>query len=286
MIELANRNITNKSIMKRRTLILVLTLAASLGAISGCGRSEGDLNNGDEARKLVMATSADYPPYEFYETAKGGDEPVGFDIDIAKYITQELGYELEIKDMDFSGVVPALQAKRADFGMAGMTPTEEREKSVDFSSLYYDAKNIIVAKKDSGITKFEDLVGKKIGVQLGTTQEAAVKKRIEESGEDFTIDSRNKIGEIIQEIKIGRIDATILDKTVAQAYLRTNSDLESHVLEDEVGDTGSAIAFPKGSELIDDFETVLQQMRDNGELDRLITKWFEDYYEQQEGQDE
>ena len=82
----------------------------------------------DAGRKLVMVTSADYPPYEFRNTATGNNEIIGFDVDIAKYITKELGYQLEIRDTDFSGIIPALQSKRADFAMAGMTPTAERKK--------------------------------------------------------------------------------------------------------------------------------------------------------------
>ena len=101
----------------------------------------------DAGRKLVMVTSADYPPYEFRNTATGNNEIIGFDVDIAKYITKELGYQLEIRDTDFSGIIPALQSKRADFAMAGMTPTAERKKNVDFSNIYYEAKNTIVTKK-------------------------------------------------------------------------------------------------------------------------------------------
>ena len=101
----------------------------------------------DAGRKLVMVTSADYPPYEFRNTAIGNNEIIGFDVDIAKYITKELSYQLEIRDTDFNGIIPALQSKRADFAMAGMTPTAERKKNVDFSNIYYEAKNTIVAKK-------------------------------------------------------------------------------------------------------------------------------------------
>ena len=101
----------------------------------------------DAGRKLVMVTSADYPPYEFRNTATGNNKIIGFDVDIAKYITKELSYQLEIRDTDFNGIIPALQSKRADFAMAGMTPTAERKKNVDFSNIYYEAKNTIVAKK-------------------------------------------------------------------------------------------------------------------------------------------
>lgn len=102
---------------------------------------------GANREKLVMVTSADYPPYEFRDTATGKNEIIGFDVDIAKRITQELGYDLEIRDSDFNGLIPALQAGRADFVMAGMTPTPERKKNVDFSDIYYEAKIQLLPKK-------------------------------------------------------------------------------------------------------------------------------------------
>lgn len=264
--------------MKRRALILAFTLVASLGAIAGCSNSE-EGNNG--AQKVVMATSADYPPYEFYETAKGEGKPVGFDIDIATYITDELGYELEVKDMDFNGIIPALQSKRVDFAMSGMTPTEERKQSVDFSSIYYDAKNTIVAATGSDYKSYKDLTGKKVGVQLGTTQQEEAKTKAEEIG-DITIEPRNKVSDLIQEVKAGRIDAAIIEDTVAKGYINTNPDLVFIPIEESGELSGSAIAFPKDSELTGKFETVLQEMKENGELDKLVKKWFEDYYEQQD----
>ncbi len=133
-------------------------------------------SSGTAQQKLTMVTSADYPPYEYRDTATGKDEIIGFDTDIAKYITKKLGFGLEIKDTDFNGIIPALQSHRADFAMAGMTPTAERKKNVDFSDIYYEAKNTIVARKGSNLKKPEDLAGKKVGVQLGSIQEKAAKK--------------------------------------------------------------------------------------------------------------
>ena len=278
--------------MKRRNFLVTLALASSLlvNGIAGCGSSnEGSRTATDEAGgskgKLVMATSADYPPYEFFETERGEGEPVGFDIDIAKYITEKLGYELEIQDMDFNGIIPALQAGRADFAMAGMTPTAEREENVDFSSIYYDAKNTIVANAGSGLTSYEDLAGKTVGVQLGSIQENEAKEKAEEIG-NITLEPRNKISELIQEMKAGRIDAAIIEDTVAAGYIANNPDLEFTTLDEGAEASGSAIAFPKGSELREEFEAVLQEMKDNGTLEALITKWFEDYYAEQVGDSE
>ena len=164
-------------------------------------------------KTLTLATSPDYPPYEFKDTAVSGNEIIGFDIDIAKYITKELGYELKVIGMDFNGLIPALQAKRADFVMAGMTPTAERKKNVDFSDLYYEAQNTIVANKGSNLTKPQDLTGKKVGVQLGSIQQEAVKKMAGVQAIPL-----NKIPDIIQEVKSNRIAAGVIEDTVAAGY--------------------------------------------------------------------
>ena len=266
--------------MKRKRFLAITSLSAvvALGIATGCASpGANDAAEADGDNVLVMATSADYPPYEFYETADGGSEPVGFDIDIAKAITEKLGYTLEIKDMDFNGIIPALQSERADFAMAGMTPTEERKESVDFSQIYYDAQNTIISMKDSGLATYEDLEGKTVGVQLGSIQEGEAKDQAETIS--MTLEPRNKISELVQEIKAGRLDAAIVEDTVAKGYVQNNADLQFETVPIE-GESGSAIAFPKGSPLAAEFDQALTELKDSGELDGMITKWFEDFYEQ------
>lgn len=255
--------------MKKLRSLFTISLAAIVALIIIVSDS---INNKTTAqtelagRTLVMVTSADYPPYEFRDTAQG-NEIIGFDIDIANYIAQELGFELKIQDTDFSGIIPALQSQRADFAMAGMTPTEERRQNVDFSDIYYEAKNTIVAIQGSNFQQPEDLAGKRVGVQLGSIQETAAREF-----DDVTIVPLNRTGEIIQEVKARRVDAAILEDTIATGFVANNPDLEFNTIE--AGEGGSAIAFPRGSPLVADFNRVLQQMQDNGELDRLVNKWF------------
>lgn len=215
---------------------------------------------------LIMATSADYPPYEYIPS--GSTEIVGFDIDIANYITEQLGYGLEIENIDFNGLLPALQSERVDFVMAGMTPTEERKENVDFTRVYYDAKNTIVAVAGSGLTTVESLNGRRVGAQLGSIQEEAAR---EIEGADVV--ALNRIGEMIQELKVERVDALIMEDTVAAGYVEANPDLEFTTIESE-GESGSAIAFPQGSPLLADFDGVLEQMMSDGTMDELVTKWF------------
>lgn len=223
-------------------------------------------------RKLTMVTSADYPPYEFRKTGGGsGGEIVGFDVDIAKYITRELGYELEIKDTDFSGIIPALQSGRADFAMAGMTPTPERRQNVDFSDIYYEAKNTIVTEKGANLTTIEGLSGKRVGVQLGSTQEKFAKEKVKGA----KIVALNKTGDLIQEIKANRIDGAIIEDTIAKGFIANNPSLEFNTIPSSAEEAGSAIAFPKGSPLVQPFNNILQRMKQTGEIEALVKKWFE-----------
>jgi len=174
--------------------------------------------------------------------------------------------------MNFDGLIPALQSNRADFVMAGMTPTPERQKNVDFSIIYYDAKNTIVAKQESKLTKPEQLAGKKVAVQTGSIQEEAAKE-LAKTIQGMEIVSLNKTGEIVEEVKTGRVDAAILEDTVAKGYIDANPGLQFTTIN-EAENNGSAVAFPKGSPYVEDFNKVLKQMQENGEMDKLIKKWF------------
>jgi polar amino acid transport system substrate-binding protein len=267
--------------MKRRwflasTVAVALTTIGLTTACGGGNQPTGEAGSSEAGTRkvLIMATSADYPPYEFVKTEGGTEEIVGFDVDIARHITEELGYDLEITNMDFNGLIPALQAGRADFVMAGMTPTEERKQNVDFSEVYYDAKQTIVFPSGGGITGPADLSGKKVGVQLGSIQEGLAKE-MAEATPDMEIMPLNRINEIVQELKSGRIDAAIIEDTVAAGFLANNPDLEAVVIPEE-GPAGSAIAFPKGSEYVGEFNRVLAEMESSGLMEEMITKWFGD----------
>lgn len=270
--------------MKKIFSMAVMSLLAA-AVMAGCGTGNqsgagqapaqqpaGQEQASGEKKTLMMATSADYKPYEFHDLTSGKDEIVGFDVDIAKYIAKELGYEVQITDMNFDGLIPALQTNRADFVMAGMTPTPERAKNVDFSNIYYDAKNTIVSKKDSNLTKPEQLAGKKVAVQLGSIQESAAKE-LAKTATGLQITSLNKTGEIIEEVKTGRVDAAILEDTVAKGFVESNPGLQYTTIESAEAN-GSAIAFPKGSAHVDEFNKVIKKMQENGEMDKLIKKWF------------
>jgi arginine/lysine/histidine transporter system substrate-binding protein len=258
----------------KKSLLLFIASILLIGLLSACGAGGEQKNGSGEQKKVLkMGTSADYAPFEYIDTAKG-NEIIGFDVDLAKMIAKELGYEVQIVDMDFSGLIPALQSGKVDFVLAGMTPTKERKKNVDFSDVYYVARNMIVSKKGSGIKTVEDWKGKTVGVQTGSIQEGEANKIAKTV--DIKIESRNRIPELIQEIQAGRFDVAIIEDTVAKGYLKnSNGKLEGHTIPTSEQEAGSAIAFPKGSKLRDEFNKVLQEKMKNGEVDKLIKKWFD-----------
>lgn len=258
--------------MALSSLLAVAVIAGcGTGNQSGAGQGQATPSTGG-AKTLTMATSADFKPYEYHDLTSGKDEIVGFDVDIAKYIGKELGYEVQINDMNFDGLVPALQTNRADFVMAGMTPTPDRQKNVDFSVIYHDARNTIVSKKDSNLTKPEQLAGKKVAVQLGSTQETTAKE-LAKTVQGLQITSLNKLGEIVEEVKTGRVDAAIIEDHVAKGFVESNEGLQLTAIETAEAQ-GTAIAFPKGSVHVEEFNKVIKKMQENGEMDKLIQKWF------------
>ncbi|KFM99883.1 ABC transporter substrate-binding protein [Bacillus clarus] len=254
----------------KKLLSISFALILIVSMFSAC--SNGETKEANTNKKvLVMGTSADYKPYEYVEASKS-DAIIGFDVDIAKYIGKELGYEVKVKDMDFGGLLASLSSGKVDFVMAGMTPTPDRKKNADFTDIYFVAKNMIVSKKDSNIKSLEDLKGKKVGVQTGSIQEekaAEFKKQV-----DFKAEGRDRIPEIVQEIKAGRFDAAILEDTVAKNYLEKMKELQGIEIQEAPEEVGAAIALPKNSDKTEEFNKVIKKMQENGEMDKLVKKWF------------
>lgn len=253
----------------KKLVTVIFSAFLLIGLLAGCGKSE-ESSSENKDKVITMGTSADYPPFETHDETSG--EIVGFDIEVAKYIAKELGYTLKIKDMSFNGLIGALQADRVDFVISAMSATEERKKSVDFTNEYHRSGEMFVTLKDSDMKSMDDIAGKKIGVQLGTIQEEGLKKAAEKY-EGLEIKALDKAPDLIQELKSNRIDAVYLDKTVAVDYIEK---LDLKGFEDTNKSTpGMAIAFPKGHEdLVADFNKVLEEMKENGELEKLEKKWL------------
>ena len=257
--------------MKKWSLIGSLALGAML--LSACGDDAANEKGNETAdtgdkKVLEMATSADFPPFESRDAA---GEFEGFDIDLANYIADELGYELEIKDMKFDGLIGALQADRVDMVLSGMSATDKRKENVDFSTEYNHSGEMFVTLKDSDLQSLEDLKGTTLGVQLGTIQEDGAKK-IKAETVDFEIKAVDNANVLIQELLSNRIEAAYMDKAVAQGYI-AEQDLKGFD-DPTTSSPGMGIAFPKGSELVEDVNAVLKKAEENGKLQELKDKWL------------
>jgi polar amino acid transport system substrate-binding protein len=261
-----------KTNMKALAVLLIILMVVPLwGCGSKSGTAQTELDRIKKAGKIVVGTSADYPPYEFHAQINGKDEIVGFDIAIAKEIAKDLGVQLEIKDMDFKGLLAALQTGNVDFVIAGMNPTPDRAKQVDFSKIYYTAVQGVVVREDNiGLIKtINDLNGKKIGVQKGTVQEQIATEQLK--GAD--IKALGKVPDLILELKNKNVDALIMEHPVAAAYVNKNKGLVISDVTFNTGEEGSAVAIGKNkTEVLDSINKTLDRLM----ADKSIEKFFAD----------
>ena len=267
--------------------ILALAMAAALcvAALSGCGNAT-DKQSVDaikKAGKITMATNAEFPPFEYLEN----DKVVGVDADIAAEIAKDLGVELEIVDGKFDAVIPSVQSGKVSFGAAGMTVTEEREKEVDFSLKYITSTQYIIVPKDSTVKTIEDLAGKRIGVQLGTTGDFIITDEVEGYKDDdgnpvkgvlqdtgATITRANNAIDATQDMVNGKLDAVVIDKLPAENITATQPTTQTFELVYADGSNTEeqyAIAVAKGNEsLLEAIKKTLQRLLDEGKIDEFI----------------
>ena len=214
---------------------------------------------------LTMATNAYFPPYEYYE----GDQIVGIDAEIAQAVADKLGLTLVIEDMEFDSIITAVQTGKADMGLAGMTVTEDRLQSVNFSSTYATGVQVVIVKEDSDIASLDDLAGKLIGVQLGTTGDIYAS---DEFGEDF-VEQYNKGNDAVMALGTGKIDAVIIDNEPAKSYVAANEGLK--ILETEYAVEEYAAAINKdNTALLDAINGALEELKADGTLDAIVAKYI------------
>jgi len=259
---------------KKKVFVLVVALAVLSALVIACGG--GNQNDSEfntvEPGMLIMATSADFPPYEFWE----GNEIVGIDAEIAAAIAEKLGLELRIDDMEFDSILAAVNAGRADIGMAGMTITEERLESVYFSVSYATGIQVVIVREDSGITSadelYEDGANFNIGVQTSTTGDLYATWFLEDAGL-ATVHRYRRGSDAVQSLVTGRVDCVIIDNEPAKAFVAANPGLK--ILEQEFEIEDYAIAIRRGNtalkEAIDD---ALRALIEDGTVQRIIDKYI------------
>ena len=222
-----------------------------------------------EEGKLVMATNAYFQPYEYYE----GDKIVGIDAEIAAAIAEKLGLELVIEDMEFNSIIAAVQSGAVDMGMAGMTVTEERLESVDFSYSYANGVQSIIVAEGSEIKTVDDLYAEdasyKVGVQLATTGDIY---STDDFGEENVARYSNG-NEAVLALKGGDVDCVIIDNEPAKALVAANEGLV--ILETSYADEDYAICVKKGNtELLDKINVAIEELTAEGKIEEIVAKYI------------
>lgn len=271
------------------TKILSLILAVlMLFALVSCGAKENDTKDTTsdtkadtiaqteaetdaktETNVIKMATNAYFKPYEYYE----GDKIIGIDAEIAEKIAEKLGMTLEIVDMDFNSILTAVNEGSVDFGMAGMTVTEDRLEEVDFSVSYANGVQSVIVKEGSPIASVDDLYAEgasyKIGTQLGTTGDSY-------STDDFGADNVvgfNNGNEAVLALLGDSVDCVIIDNEPAKAFVAANEGLK--ILDTSYADEDYAICVKKGnSELLDKLNAAIVELTDDGTIEGIVNKYI------------
>ena len=238
-----------------KVLKKLLVVLSVVGMFVGCG---GDKEKAPENKVYVVGTNAEYPPFEFIENG----EVAGLDADIIKEAAKRMGIEYKWLNTNFDGLIPAIQKKKVDLVIAGMSITPEREKAVNFSVPYLSSKVAIVTSKVNPIKDMNDLSGKKYGVELGTTKEASARKI---AGAEVIPFSSNT-GALVA-LKSGKVNGMVVDESVAQKFIDKNPEL---VMVGTLEGEPKAVAFNKDdTELAEKFSKVIEEMLNDGTIENL-----------------
>ena len=224
------------------------------------------------AGELVVGTSADYPPYEFHTEIDGKDTIVGFDISIAQAFADELGVELKLVDMAFESLLISLQNGDFDLVMAGLTPDEERAKTVDFTDVFFHNKQIVIIRAEDAdkYVTTEDMAGTTLGVQAGTIQETIAADLTDEN----KVVKLKKFPELIMELKTGKVDGVCTNTMVASAYVSAHPDLLCQDIGIVWDNTGFSGAIQKGDngEFMAFLNETIAKLQEDGSIDRFVAE--------------
>ena len=251
----------------KKNLLKVVSLAAAMvlavSALSACGKKVEDDGTNAEKPVLTMATNAEFKPFEYLE----GEEIVGADIDMANAIADYLGYELEITNIDFDAALTGAATGKYDMAVAGITATDDRRKSMNFSNNYFKASQSIIVTADSEIKGKDDLEGKVIACQEGTTGEQYLLDN------NYEIQSFKTAPEAVSALKAGKADAVIVDNAVAKA-LSAEQNGATVVLDEALTEEAYAIALQLGNdELTEKINAALEAIEADGTLAKIFEKY-------------
>ena len=261
----------------KKIIALTLALVLALGLMACASSGEGATNNDAafttvESGKLIMATNAAFPPYEYIE----GNEIIGIDAEIAKAIAAKLGLELVIQDMEFDSIIESVKGGKADIGLAGLTVTDERKEAVNFTESYATGVQVIIVTENSPITSVDDLFAEgaatKIGVQRATTGDLYTTWDLEDEGL-ATIDRYSKGADAVQALKTGKVDCVVIDNEPAKAFVEAVEGLK--ILDTEYIQEQYAAAMNKSNtKLYDAVNSALKELIADGTVQGIIDKYI------------
>lgn len=264
--------------MKKTRLVITLVVAAFVLMLSACGTSEtggtsktGKTNEGGgEKKTLRVVTDAAYAPFEYQD--KG--EVVGFDIDFVKAVAKEAGYDVKIEHVGWDPIFVEIKGKTADFAVSAITINKERKQTYDFTVPYFLSKNEILVPKGSSIKSAQDLKGKVVAVQNGTTGQEVTEKILGKNSKDLKKFENNNLA--ILEMKNGGADAVVADNGVVDTYVKNNPKDNFVVIEDDGAFEKEfyGLLLPKGSELKADLDKAINKVFENGTYAEIYKKWF------------
>lgn len=222
------------------------------------------------AGEVVVGTNAEFMPFEFTDD---DNTIIGYDIDVIQAIGREAGFNVRMANMAFDTLVEALDSGKVDAVISGMTITPARRERVDFSEPYYDAAQVIVVQNATGgYTKMDDLKGRRVGVQLGTTGAGMAEETMGETNPDLR--QFRKYNEVFTELMLGRIDAVVVDLPVARAYVKKVPGIR--ISSPPMSEEQYGIAVKKGNKaVLDKINAGLAAIRESGEFDAITEKWFQ-----------
>lgn len=258
-------------------LLLMSTMFAACGnSDSGAGssttasstagaESTQPASTADGGNTLVMATNAFFPPYEYYE----GDDIVGIDAEVGKAIADKLGMDFQISDVEFEAIIANVQSGKASMGMAGMTVTEDRKKNVNFTRSYATGIQSVIVTEGSDIASIDDLAGKQIGVQQGTTGDIYCS---DDFGEE-NVTRYSKGTDAVMALLSGKVDCVVIDNEPAKNFVAANEGLK--ILETAYAEEEYAICIAKDNEeLLDKVDTALGELIDDGTVQKIVDKYI------------
>ncbi len=229
--------------------------------------SKRDTSSQEVKPTLRLGISADNPPFTFVRDGAF----VGFEIDLAHALASQMGYNLEILDLDFGGLIPAVKNDVIDLSISGFNITEERKKNVDFSDPYYFGETGVVAHK--AITSADDLADCRIGVQHGSIWEDEAKS-IAATRDGVEVVGFHRINQIVQELEQKSIDAIVIEKTVAEQILNSHPHFKVSSIPSSSAQAGLGVVLRPGSELLKPINNALSEIKRNGTLKKIAEKWF------------